>query len=174
MNCYRFEEILSDYLENNLTLQVRSEAEHHLLDCSSCRIKVLDMKELMQSLNNMEFVKSTEAFVSRLEERIIQLPARKNSRIFFDLYSKYAKGASIAAALFLILTGFYISYNAYFPNLSPSMIPRAELEPRTFEPAPQPNANQKPLMVNQSNRGDTTRNIRPDFRDKIKLVNEKK
>lgn len=174
MNCYRFTEILSDFVENNLSISERNSAESHLNQCDSCKILFEDMNELLRSVTSLHTVSCHEKFMEKLKKQVNALK-EKNDKQGPAIWYRFAKPLSAVAALFFIISAGYISYNAYFPDLNPAQ-PVFQAESPNIETAPDPvlqrkvlDLTSKPLNADSSRYDDIN-----NFNKQIRLVNDKK
>lgn len=173
MNCYRFSELLSDYFENSLSIKDRKEADSHIKNCESCRALLSDVKGLVMASHDMKMVVCPANFDSRLKKRINEMSKRKKTDPSRPLM-KFLKPVSAAAALLLLLSAAYISFDAYNPDLNPASRPAAA---GTNEPAPDPVLQRKVLdLASQPLNADSTQKDDPaePYKNRLQLVNEKK
>ena len=174
MNCYRFNEIISDYLENNLSVTERKDADNHLIVCETCRVLLQDMQEMLVTAKNLNSLTVHDDFDNRLFDRIEKIN-NKNENKKAPLFIRYAKPLSAVAALFFVISAAYISYDAYYPNLNP-LQPTNHAKTTLSEPMPDPVLQQKvknlasqPLKADSSQLDNSS-----SFDDNIRLVNDKK
>ena len=110
MECKNIEELLSPYLEDELTQQERQAVEEHLASCPACTILLSLMKEAHISLSTFP-----ELEVSRdLVEKLYGVPQKKKR---FSLVYDFLLRPSfqpILAAVAILLT--VVSFYMFHPN----------------------------------------------------------
>jgi|GEM_PF-1599151 len=190
MDCYSFSNILSDYLENNLKLHQRQEAEEHLQGCSACRNKAEEMNNLLKAMHRMHPVKASDSFEAVLLKRIQDQNASVNKiRYFWGYMSDHGRALSAAAVVLLVLTGSMIVWRGYNPRLdqplpmankSPVLSTMGSSSSRTLPPSatvpgysqPVSSSIAKKDTVNKQNAKESETPQNRDFRGQIKLVND--
>ncbi len=190
MDCYSFSNILSDYLENNLKLHHRHEAEEHLQMCPDCRQKAEETDKLLQAMHRMPLVQASDSFEAVLMKRIqYQKESVNKISYFWGYLSDHGRALSAAAVVFLVLTGSMIVWRGYNPRLD-QLPPTANTSPvlstmgnSTSRPIPSPVANKndnqsasssiaKKDTISRQNSKESDSPQNRDFRGQIKLVNE--
>ena len=73
MNCKKVEDLLSDYIENGLSEDLRKEVSLHLDECENCRRLKEKMEELIDSFNDLEedvpfFLKNRLLYIQESQE----------------------------------------------------------------------------------------------------------
>ena len=71
IDCYRVREELSNYLESDLTPELRLQIEKHLAGCSHCRAVHDGMLNVVQLLSDERLIRVPEGFRKRLYERLL-------------------------------------------------------------------------------------------------------
>ncbi len=178
MNCYNFKNIISDYLDNNLPHLMRIEADEHLENCENCRIKLAEMKNILNSLHNLPKLKTSEDFNDKLLKKIEKHKSQKQF-IFKQFLYKYSQPLSSAVAVFILLFGVYFVYNSIFPNMPNQTISTAEIQNNILNNPTnlsQPTANPQYVKnendeIDSSKLNDIQKN---SFENKIKMVNQTK
>ena len=78
IDCYQVRRELSDYLEGDLTLQLRLRIEQHLQACDHCRAVYDGLRNIVRLLGDKEVIELPEGFSQRLCKRlfpVLWLPA---------------------------------------------------------------------------------------------------
>ena len=70
MNCLKFEDYFSDYLEDALDPQIREKFEEHLSTCPKCAEHYARFVSTMRALGKLEKVSALHGFETRLQRRI--------------------------------------------------------------------------------------------------------
>ena len=70
MNRYQFEDLISDYLENKLSILKRKEFEAFLDSNSECREIVESVKNTMNSIKSMNSVPAPDGFMDGLYHKL--------------------------------------------------------------------------------------------------------
>jgi len=105
MNCEKIEELLSPYLENEVSLEEKAEVENHLKICGSCSALFSFLKETTASLADFPELEPGRDLLSRLYAIPIK---KKKFRFNLDFLLKPSLQPVLAvASVFLILFSFY-------------------------------------------------------------------
>jgi len=126
MNRYEFENLISDYLEGELSFSKRKEFESYLEENEDARLLFLRVKNTLNDMKNAEKISTTDNFNSKLLSKIKdKAPLMPNDRSnIFGLSPIYA---SIFSSLCLVVI--FISYSLIVPkpisnsNLEYSLVP---------------------------------------------------
>ena len=70
IDCYQVERELSDYLEGDVTPQLRLWTEEHLQRCDHCRAMYDELGNIVRLLGNEKFIELPEGFSHRLYKRL--------------------------------------------------------------------------------------------------------
>lgn len=104
MECKKIEELLSEYIENELSPEVHDDVSRHLEKCLSCQVLKEQMEELMFSFPELEeevpfFLKNRLYYIpeSREEEDVIQM---ESSRGFLRWMAAVLAGLAFCLGLF--------------------------------------------------------------------------
>ena len=126
MNRYEFENLISDYLEGELSFSKRKEFESYLEENEDARLLFLRVKNTLNDMKNAEKISTSENFNSKLLSKIKdKAPLMPNDRSnIFGLSPLYA---SIFSSLCLAVI--FISYSLIAPkpvsnsNIEYSLVP---------------------------------------------------
>ena len=70
IDCYQVRQELSDYLEGDLTPQLRVQIEEHLQTCEHCRAVYDGLRNIVRLLGDDEVIELPEGFSQRLYNRL--------------------------------------------------------------------------------------------------------
>lgn len=106
MGCERIEELLSPYLEDDLTQEQKQTVEDHLHTCSRCAELLSLMKEARESLSFFPEVEVSEG----LAEKLYAFPyKRRKFRFISDVLLRPSFQPIMAAAtVLLVIMSFYL------------------------------------------------------------------
>ncbi len=112
MGCERWEELLSPYLEDELTEDERLALQTHIRACADCAELLSLMKETKESLSTFPEVDVSESLV----EKLYELPKkRKKFRFVQDFLLRPSFQPIMAAATVLLV---FVSFYAFHPERS--------------------------------------------------------
>lgn len=151
MNCYKFRDSISQYIDNELIIKDINSFNLHIEECKSCRTTYLDIVNVIDSMKHVPPVAVSADFGDRLRSRIQREQARQlihKRRIApiqsLGLSPRYAV-ASVAAvvAILVISISFFTGNNGDVPILesTPTLFTRemdskaVDLSPESFSPA---------------------------------------
>ena len=106
MRCEHIEELLSGFLEGELSLDDRALVEGHLADCPECASLLNDLRRAQQAMAGFPEVEISPG----LQARLVTIPQRKKKFSFtFDFVLKPSLQPVFAAgAIFMTLLSFYL------------------------------------------------------------------
>ena len=112
MECKTIEDLLSPYLEDELTLEERQTMEEHLRSCQSCAELLSFMEEARTSLATLPELEVSED----LTKKLYDLPQKKKkfSLVFDFLLRPSLQPVMAAATVLLVVVSFYM----FHPNRS--------------------------------------------------------
>jgi predicted anti-sigma-YlaC factor YlaD len=105
MKCEGIEELLSPYLEGNLTPEAKKDVETHLETCKDCSSLLAFLKETMESLSEFPEAEVSESLMNRLYS-IPDLKRKFRMNLDF-LVRPSLQPVFAAASIVLILLSFY-------------------------------------------------------------------
>ncbi len=110
MDCERFEELLSPYLEDDLTLEEKQIVDTHIRTCASCTELLSLMKQARESLASFPEVEVSEILV----EKLYELPQkRKKFRFVTDFLLRPSLQPIMTAVTVLLVC---LSFYAFNPD----------------------------------------------------------
>lgn len=109
-NCYQYEELISDYIENLLDSNSRQQFDNHQKKCSPCARKTNNIKVLHNSLTTLPVKEVSSDFDSMLRARIRIENKRERQKRQSLLFSWKIRvpiyGISVVLILFILITVF--------------------------------------------------------------------
>ena len=171
---------MSDYIDANLNVKQRQEAEQHISECRRCREKVVDLKGILGELRTLPNVETRPGFETRLMERIERSKEHKESR-FIRVFQDYSRPISVVAAVMLLVaTSIFVYTSVVIPNSGEGTIPTAEIRSIQQEKsmtAPAAATVARPTLANTTNESelpDSNKIEVPNYNNQIMMVNENK
>ena len=110
MGCERWEELLSPYLEDDLTRDEKQALQTHIRTCPSCAELLSLMRESRESLASFPEVDVTESLIEKLYEIPLK---RKKFRFIPDFLLRPSFQPYMAAATVLLV---FVSFYAFHPD----------------------------------------------------------
>ena len=80
MNCYKFRDSISLYIDKELSIKDINRFNHHLETCSSCRVLFQGTLNVVSSMKKIPAVTVSADFGKRLQKRITREQAREKTR----------------------------------------------------------------------------------------------
>ena len=173
MNRYEFENLISDYLEGELSFSKRKEFESYLEDNEDAKLLFLKIKSTLNDMKNVEKISTSKNFnsklLSKVKDKSLLIPNHKSN--IFGLSPLYA---SIFSSLCLAVI--FISYSLIAPkpvsnsNFEYSLVPidksKKAVKSRIINNNTNFTANDKSDSLDVN-----TKEYKPNENDKIKFVN---
>lgn len=180
MNRYQFEDVISDYIENQLDLKSRKEFEQYLEANPDAQSTVDAVHRTIRSMNGMKNVSTSPDFMSRLEKRlksesIMKIPGfAAQKRTVFGLEPLYAAISAFTFAGILFL-GAQIFRGTNDQIVNPSLL--GELKDQHV-PAQLHNLPPEEVPVyagtleedSLANESDSIKSLSPDIQNRIQYV----
>ena len=177
MNRYQFEDLISEYIENSLSLKKRKEFETYMQAHPESVIKVDEVRQTMKILNSIKKVSVSDNFN---DELILKIKEKNNSDNFLPKQSLFGFKpihASMMTGLFIAL--FFISFQL-IDTLSPVSSPKNNYLVEDSNPilqdanAPQKNLNLSNIseIEDDSTNGDKSPNSKKGLSKKIHFVKD--
>jgi len=112
MKCQEFDDLIVDYIEENLTLEQRKVVENHLTQCRKCRAAFDRYKETVQALNNLPRVECPDKVVDRIFHSIDSISSKESvlTKIIQLVSRKISWKLSIAMGVAVIVLNVLIFY----------------------------------------------------------------
>jgi len=173
MNRYEFENLISDYLEGELSFSKRKEFESFLEEDEDARLLFLRVKNTLNDMKNAKKISTSDNFNSKLLLKIKdKTPLIPNDRSnVFGLSPLYA---SIFSSLCLAVI--FISYSLIAPRLASSSNPEySEVPIDNSEKTAQSKIIKNNTSFTANDKSDSlevnTKEYKPNKNNKIKFVN---
>ena len=126
MNRYQFEDLISSYIDNEITLSKRKEFERYMKDNPDAEILVSSIKDNIKKLNQVPRIKVKSSFNETLKGKIDDLNSdpklgKANELIFgfSPLNASFLSGLCIA---FIVITFLLINPNFTYQKTSESKV----------------------------------------------------
>ncbi|HDY74946.1 MAG TPA: hypothetical protein ENH49_00315 [Candidatus Marinimicrobia bacterium] len=176
MDRYQFEDLISDYIENNLSMSQRKEFESYQENHPNAKEQVESIKQLMGSMKSMPVVETSKSFGDNLYKRIaLEKEAKsvvKTTRSFAG-YTPLMAGLSAVVVIAVVVLGLeFMPVNTNQAGFQPYMAEGTELN------IPDNNGlSQDKLLAeadDDSTEIDATNQQKHDFENQIRLVGDKR
>jgi hypothetical protein len=112
MDCYTFENHISEYIDGELKVGVRKSFTEHKSNCILCKEKLEDIMQMVKSLPSLEKLETSSQFMNNLQHKIDTYEDKSIRRVklFFGLDNTSLIGLAAAMVLmigssYLLLTG---------------------------------------------------------------------
>ena len=173
MNRYEFENLISDYLEAELSFSKRKEFESYLEENEDAKLLFIRVKNTLNDMKNAEKISISDNFNSKLLSKIKgKAPLMPNDRSnIFGLSPLYA---SIFSSLCLVVI--FISYSLLVPKpISNSSIEYSLVPIDKSQKVAQPRIVKNNTSFTNNDKSDSldvnTKEYKPNKNNKIKFVN---
>tara|TARA_B100000242_G_C42791184_1_gene368147 strand:- start:14 stop:550 length:537 start_codon:yes stop_codon:yes gene_type:complete len=178
MNRYQFEDLISSYLENEITLSKRKEFESYMKDNPDSVELVSGIKDNIKKLNQVPRIKVKSSFNDTLKRKIDDLnnnpkPGKVNDLIFgfSPLNASFLSGLCIA---FIIITFLLINPNFTYQQTSESKVVNNGLS-NNLTTSRSPNKvidSDLADVKDDTLKSEMNKKEKKDFTNKIQLVND--
>ena len=177
MNRYQFEDLISEYIENELPLSRRKEFEDYMKHNQDSREVVNSMKKNIKKLNQVPKLKVSPSFNETLLDNVETF--RNNPQKIGDKKMVFGFTPQYATLLAVFVTAFiFISFKLVEPNLDGDTVNTRNLVDNQFQKPSSSsilNNDEKKDLVNSMK--DSTYNSskienREDFSNEIQFVND--
>lgn len=111
MECKEIEELISDYIEHELSPEVHEEVSLHLEKCLACSVLKRQVEELMDSFPDLE-----EEIPFFLKNRLYYIPESQEEKII-EMESKryYLRWVAAVIGIFVLFLNLFYFTNIYPP-----------------------------------------------------------
>ena len=182
MNRYQFEDLISEYIENKLSLEGRKEFEAYANNNQELKELVDEIRNNILSLKKMKKVKTSHRFTSTLEKRIKsenkKLTNQPASPYVIPLINLSPARTGIMSALIIaiIIVGISLLPSLSLLTNNSSLVANSEINPRSSSVAKLVNQAVVESAILDSNAVDTvnTNNKNFKFNSKIQLVKDRR
>src|SRR6056297_3597280 len=111
MDCYGFNNVISDYIDNNLSATERRQADLHLQECDECRDKLECMISMLDDLHHLPKICCCERFEDELMKKIHDYKTKKQRPVVAAM-QQYSRYISLAAAMVLLVAASLFVYSS--------------------------------------------------------------
>jgi hypothetical protein len=108
MNCYEFENHISEYIDGELKIGIRKEFMTHKTDCILCTEKLGDIMSMLKEMPTMLKMKTSGDFLSKLNDKIETYENRSTLKLDQFFGFDYVSAIGLAAALILVVGASYL------------------------------------------------------------------
>lgn len=120
MDCRKFEEYSSLYIDHMLSKEELTSFEAHLENCEECKMKLKNLQLIVESINEVDEIELLDNFTASLREKLQQIEAKPKRKKWLNwkTYSAVAAGLVILvfSASFLNRGNFNISMDQAGPH----------------------------------------------------------
>ena len=172
MNRYEFENLISDYLEGELSFSKRKEFESHLEENEDAKLLFFSVKSTLNDMKNAEKISTPENFNSKLLSKIKdKAPIMPNDRSnIFGLSPLYASiFSSLCLAVVLISYSLISSKPVSNSNLEYSLVP-IDKSQKVAQSQKVKNNTSFTANDNADSLNVNTKEYKPNRKNKIKFV----
>ena len=176
MDRYQFEDLISDYIENNLSMSQRKQVEAYLEENPEAKHQIKSVKQAMASMKSMPGISTSAEFMNNLNRRITSEKEAKSvvkSTRSFAGYTPLMASLSAVVVITVVMLGL-----EFMPESS---------NQATFTPAmTEQQINDLPVLPLKTNDSmlaeseedstnyDEDNPVKRNFDDKIQLVGDKR
>jgi anti-sigma factor RsiW len=176
MDRYQFEDLISDYIENNLSMSQRKQVEAYLEENPEAKYQIKSVKQAMASMKSMPGISTSAEFMNNLNRRITSEKEAKSvvkSTRSFAGYTPLMASLSAVVVIAVVMLGL-----EFMPDSS---------NQATFTPAmTEQQINDLPVLPLKTNDSmlaeseedstnyDEDTPVKRNFDDKIQLVGDKR
>ncbi len=102
MKCNVAIELLSGYIDGELSNELKLEVERHLAKCASCKEELEELRQIDEYVRNAEIAKPTREFEFSLTRRVIERVRKKPRFSFFRLTTVFVP-VTVAILVIIVL-----------------------------------------------------------------------
>ena len=178
MNRYQFEDLISEYIENELSLSKRKKFEAYLKENPDSAQLVNAIKDNIVRLNQMQALKTSGSFNERLLEKIenprFNIDKDQVRSMIFGLTPGYA-----TLMMGFVATFIFISLQLLMPDVDNQIMKKVHLTGNDIPASTNPSINHNIIKdqdmvhtMDDSVRADSTIRLKKDFSKKMQFVND--
>ncbi|MBC8311046.1 MAG: hypothetical protein H8E72_01965 [Candidatus Marinimicrobia bacterium] len=108
MNCYEFENHISEYIDGELKMGTRKGFISHKSDCILCTEKLEQIVAMLKEMPNMAKMKTSGDFLSNLNDKIESYENRSTLKMNQFFGFDYVSAIGLAAAMVLVVGASYL------------------------------------------------------------------
>ena len=176
MDRYQFEDLISDYIENNLSMSQRKQVEAYLEENPEAKHQIKSVKQAMASMKSMPGISTSAEFMNNLNRRITSEKEAKSvvkSTRSFAGYTPLMASLSAVVVIAVVMLGLeFMPESSNQATFTPAM---TEQQINDLPVLP-PNTNDSMLAESEedSTNYDEDTPVKRNFDDKIQLVGDKR
>ena len=176
MNRYQFEDLISDYIENNLSMSQRKQVEAYLEENPEAKQQIKSVKQVMASMKSMPGISTSAEFMNNLNRRITSEKEAKSvvkSTRSFAGYTPLMASLSAVVVIAVVMLGLeFMPESSNQATFTPAM---TEQQINDLPVLP-PKTNDSMLAESEedSTNYDEDTPVKRNFDDKIQLVGDKR
>ncbi|MFQ6678163.1 MAG: anti-sigma factor family protein [Fidelibacterota bacterium] len=178
MDRYQFEDLISEYIENNLSMSLRKEFETYLDDHPGAKEQIKSVKQIMESMKSLPIVKTSDSFTDNLYKRITVINEGKSTAKpthTFAGYQPLMVGLSAVAIIAVLMLGIEL---AQPKTPQPAGFPSNMAEGKDYNNIPDVNRRAQDELLVENEDDSTDFNLQNSqkngFEDQIQLVGDKR
>lgn len=142
MNCYEFENHISEYIDGELKMGSRKGFITHKSDCILCTEKLDDITSMLKEMPNIVKMKTSGDFLNKLNDKIESYENRSTLKMNQFFGFDYFSAIGLAAAMVLVVSASYLL-------VTEDSVPIVNLD-KISTKSGQPNQNSQITLNNQN------------------------
>ena len=176
MDRYQFEDLISDYIENNLSMNQRKQVEAYLSEHSEAKQQIESVKQVMASMKSMPGISTSAEFMNNLNRRITSEKEAKSvvkSTRSFAGYTPLMASLSAVVVIAVVMLGLeFMPESSNQATFTPAM---SEQQINDLPVLPlKTNDSMLAESEEDSTNYDEDTPVKRNFDDKIQLVGDKR
>ena len=176
MDRYQFEDLISDYIENNLSMSQRKQVEAYLEENPEAKQQIKSVKQVMASMKSMPGISTSAEFMNNLNRRITSEKEAKSvvkSTRSFAGYTPLMASLSAVVVIAVVMLGLeFMPESSNQATFTPAM---TEQQINDLPVLP-PKTNDSMLAESEEDytKYDEDTPVKRNFDDKIQQVGDKR
>ena len=176
MDRYQFEDLISDYIENNLSMSQRKQVEAYLEENPEAKHQIKSVKQAMASMKSMPGISTSAEFMNNLNRRITSEKEAKSvvkSTRSFAGYTPLMASLSAVVVIAVVMLGLeFMPESSNQATFTPAM---TEQQINDLPVLPlKTNDSMLAESEEESTNYDEDTPVKRNFDDKIQLVGDKR
>ena len=111
IDCYKFKELISDFIDEDISFHNRKLFEEHRNSCPTCKKLLESIQQTTKAMHNFSKLSVSEDFKQKLRDRILadryaRIQASRQKGFSFNKIPSFVYG--FAAALVVVIVGFVL------------------------------------------------------------------
>ena len=182
MDRYQFEDLISDYIENNLSMNQRKQVEAYLEENPEAKQQIESVKQVMASMKSMPGISTSAEFMNNLNRHITAEKEAKSvvkSTRSFAGYTPLMASLSAVVVIAVVMLGLeFMPESSNQATFTPAMTDQQINDLPALPAKPVLPANTNDSMFAESEEDSTNYDedtpVKRNFDDKIQLVGDKR